>query len=199
MKKYLSFLILTFLISIPLGFAAEAGEKGSQKEVRAVYTDKGAPENAYHLSQFIGDVEDLEFDEGCAENARVGETCVRFNYKAAGNHGWVGAYWVNPPANWGDERGGYDLREAKKLTFWARGEKGGEHIAVFRFGGFKGLFSDTDIHGIGPVVLTPEWRQYVIDLDCRNMRYISAGFGFCVSKNYNRQGCVFYVDDIKYE
>ncbi|MBU4305305.1 MAG: hypothetical protein KJ893_06775 [Candidatus Omnitrophica bacterium] len=195
--------LAVFFIFVNLSFAQKDDEK--QKEVLeqnqqlVVYEDKDSAENHFYPSEWIADSQDLELDDACKDNPHSGDTCIRVKYKAKGSFGWAGIYWVNPKGNWGNLKGGYDLRFAKKLTFWASGEKGGEHIAVFRFGGIKGIFSDSDIHGLGPVVLTKEWKQYEIDVSSRNMRYISTGFGFALTKAHNKQGCVFYLDDIKYE
>jgi len=176
-------------------------DKTKEKELKQliVYFDKDHQQNHYYPSEWIGDKQDLVLDEADKNNPYSGDTCIRIEYKAESDFGWAGIYWVNPEGNWGNERGGYDLRFAKKLTFWAKGQKGGEHIAVFKFGGLKGLYPDSDNHGMGPVVLTPQWKQYTIDVSKRNMRYIMAGFSFYLAKAYNRQGCIFYIDDIKYE
>ena len=47
--------------------------------------------------------------------------------------GWGGVVWQNPANNWGDKPGGWNLTGAKKLSFWARGDKGGEKV-TFLFG-----------------------------------------------------------------
>ncbi|MFH2136920.1 MAG: hypothetical protein ABII88_00240 [Candidatus Omnitrophota bacterium] len=181
-------------------FAQEASEvKPEEAKHIFVYADKDSPENSFSPSEWIGDKEALSFNDGWEKDPQQGKTCIRIDYKAMGSFGWAGIYWVNPQGNWGNERGGYDLRFAKKLTFWVRGEKGGEHIAVFKFGGLKGVFPDSDNHGIGPIILTPQWQEISVDVSPRDMKYIGAGFSFAISKAYNRQGCVFYIDNIKYE
>ncbi|MFH1460681.1 MAG: hypothetical protein ABIG64_09985 [Candidatus Omnitrophota bacterium] len=177
----------------------EKKSPAEEKQTLVVYNDQAAIENHYYPSERIGDGEALEFEDGFKENPQSGKTCIRIKYNATGSYGWAGIYWVNPKGNWGDLKGGFDLRFAKKLTFWAKGEKGGEHIAVFRFGGLKGVFPDSDNHGIGPIVLTPQWQEYIVDVSQRNMRYISAGFSFAMTKAHNRKGCTFYLDNIKYE
>ncbi|MBU1087616.1 MAG: hypothetical protein KKD05_08915 [Candidatus Omnitrophica bacterium] len=178
--------------------AKKAGQAIELKQ-QIVYSDKDAAENSFFPSQTIGDGPAIEFDQGWQENPQSGSTCVKIKYNATGDFGWAGLYWVNPVGNWGQKKGGYDLRFAKKLTFWAKGEKGGEHIAVFRLGGLKGTYPDSDNHGIGPVVLTPEWKQYAVDVSQRNLKYIFAGFSFALTKAHNRKGCIFYLDNIKYE
>lgn len=195
---FISYIIVLFL---SCAYCLAENEKKIPEESKQliVYCDKDYPENHYYPTEWIGDVQDLDLDEGWETDSHSGSTCIKIRYKASGDFGWAGILWVNPKGNWGNEKGGFDLRFAKQLSFWAKGEKGGEYIAVFRFGGIKGVYSDSDIHGLGPLTLTNEWKQYIIDVSKRNMRYISTGFGFAITKAHNRQGCIFYIDDIKYE
>ena len=66
-----------------------------------------------------------------ATNPHSGKTCLKVDYTASDN--WGGVVWQNPANNWGDKAGGWNLTGAKKLTFWARGDKGGE-VVTFLFG-----------------------------------------------------------------
>jgi outer membrane protein OmpA-like peptidoglycan-associated protein len=127
--------------------------------------------------------------------------CLRVNYRASGPKGWAGIYWQDPANNWGDVpgRAGYDLRGATRLTFWARGENGGERIHEFRVGGIVGQFPDSDVATLSNVRLTREWKQYSINLAKKDLRHIIAGFGLFVNKAENSNGMVFYIDDILYE
>jgi hypothetical protein len=95
---------------------------------------------------------------------------------------------------------GYDLSKAVKLTFWARGAKGGEVINEFKVGGLMGEFSDSDTASIGPVVLNKEWTQYSIDLKGKDMSYCIGGFCWATNIDANPpEGITFYLDEIKYE
>ena len=204
MKKTIFLVLFLSLWSMVYGLwsvAAQEAEtpKEEQQQQLVVYADNNDPANSFHPSEFIGDKVALEFNDAWEPNAQSGKTCIQVTYKATGNFGWAGLYWVNPSGNWGDKQGGYDLRFAKKLSFWVRGEKGGEHIAVFKFGGLKGVFPDSDNHGIGPIILTKEWQQLSVDVSQRNMKYISAGFSFALTKAHNSKGCIFYIDNITYE
>jgi len=173
--------------------------EADQVQELAVYIDKDHSENHYFPTERIGDAQSLTLDDGWTENPQEGKTCIQIKYDATGDFGFAGIYWVNPKGNWGNQKGGYDLTFADKLTFWVRGEKGGEYIAVFKFGGLKGTYPDSDNHGIGPITLTDQWQELSVDVSTRNMRYISAGFSFAITKAHNRKGCVFYIDNIKYE
>ena len=166
-----------------------------------VYTDKISLKNHYILSGWMGDYGDLTIDQTSTDKPFSGDTCIKLVYSGKVTNGarWAGMYWQNPPNNWGNVDGGYDLSKATKVTFWARGEKGGERIEEFRIGGLMGQFPDSDSASMGPVILTKDWKQYVIDLKGKDLNYISGGFAWSTNVDVNPQGAVFYLDDIKYE
>jgi len=66
-------------------------------------------------------------------------------------------------------------------------------------GGITGEFSDSASAGIGPAMLTQEWKQYEIDLTGLDMSHIIGGFCLSTTADDNIDGLVFYLDDIKYE
>ena len=166
-----------------------------------VYTDGSAPDNHYVPSGWMGDYGDLKVDDKFMTNPHSGTTCVKivYNGKAAQGARWAGVFWQNPPNNWGTRPGGYDLTGAKKVSFWAKGEKGGERIEEFKIGGVTGEYADSDVAGIGPVILTTEWQEFTIDLEGKDLSSISGGFCWSTNLDVNPQGCTFYLDDIKYE
>jgi len=166
-----------------------------------VYLDKGSGQNHFIPSGWMGDSLDVQLSDKSLENPHSGRTCIKIVYtpQASGGSRWVGIYWQSTANNWGNQKGGYDLTGAKKLTFWARGNKGGERIEEFKLGGISGDFPDTDIAGIGPVILTPEWKEYTIDLGGKDLSYINGGFCWSTNLDVNPQGCTFYLDDIVYE
>ncbi len=53
---------------------------------------------------------------------------------------------------------------ATRLTFWGRGENGGERVHEFRIGGIIGQYPDSDVATLSNIRLTKEWKQYTIDL-----------------------------------
>ncbi|MFA5088058.1 MAG: hypothetical protein WC552_03385 [Candidatus Omnitrophota bacterium] len=187
-------------------FGEASAEKGEISEepfkMFYVYTDKGSRGNHFNPSGFMPDGQCVKFDDKWRENCQAGKTCIRIIYDiecSEENQSWSGIYWLNPPNNWGTRKGGYNLVGAKKLTFWAKGEKGGEHIGEFKVGGIAGDFPDSDMAIIGPVILTNEWREYSIDLRGKDLSYISGGFSWATSVEANSEGCTFYLDEIKYE
>lgn len=207
------FLVLALLVSCGLALQTQMvlaerqsievveAEKTPSGEVFNVYTEKWSKKDHYYASGWMGDYGDIEINEGNIINPFNGRTCLKITYNAkrSQNAGWIGVYWQNPPNNWGDEIGGYDLTGYKKLTFWARGEKGGEAIAEFKIGGIGGTYPDSDSAAMGPVTLTKDWKEYTIDLKGIDLSCISGGFGFSARYNDNPNGFTFYMDDIRYE
>lgn len=166
-----------------------------------VYSDRSSRDNHYIPSGWMGDYGDIKLDTGWKENPHGGTTCIKITYTGEQKQGagWCGIYWQNPANNWGMKSGGFDLTGAKKLVFWARGGKGGEVLAEVKTGGITGEYADTDTASIGPLTLTPEWKEYVIDLTGKDLTYISGGFCWAASAADNPDGFTIYFDDIYYE
>ena len=168
-----------------------------------VYKDLNSP-NRFVPSGYMPTGECLKMDTAWTDNCEEGKTCINVSYDvncSAKSRRWAGVYWLNPADNWGDRKGGYHLTGAKKLVFWARGEKGGEQIAEFKIGGIGGGrdYPDSDTASIGPVILSNQWKQYTIDLRDKDLSYISGGFAWIANVDANVDTCIFYLDDIHYE
>jgi len=161
-----------------------------------VYDEKGSTNNHYVASGWMGTVKGLKMDDGCTTNAHSGKYCVRFEYGEPDD--WAGIVWQDPADDWGDLPGGWNLTGAKKLSFWARGEKGGE-TATFKYGilGQDKNYADSSSGEINDVKLTVEWKKYTIELDGKDLSRIKTSF-VCTVRG---QGApvVFFLDDIRYE
>lgn len=167
-----------------------------------VFSDKGSSANHYIPSGFMPDGKCLVLSEAWSENCHSGKSCVRVEYDVACSREgpkWAGIYWLNPANNWGQRKGGFNLTGARQLTFWARGEKGSEQIQEFTVGGIMGNYPDTDIATMGPVILSSEWRRYSVDLRGKDLSYISGGLAWSTTAESNPEGCIFYLDDIRFE
>lgn len=201
--------------SAPAAPAAEPAATPSEKPSRTkkvtefpfyVYKDGVNPEgtknvNHYYPSGWMGDYGDIKIDVKWKDNPHSGTSCIKTTYSAKGAQGagWAGVYWQQPANNWGTSNAGYNITGAKKVTFWARGEKGTEVINEFKIGGIQGEYADTDVAGIGPVKLTTTWKQYTIDLTDKDLSRIAGGFCWATSGDENPDGFVMYFDDIVYE
>ena len=120
----------------------------------SVYTDASDPENHYIPSDFMGDFKDITLNENWTANPHSGRACIRNVYSgiATPGYGWAGVYWQNPENNGGTVPGytGYDLSHFSHLSFWVRGELGGEQIQ-FLVGGITGPYPNS----LQPAVMTP--------------------------------------------
>ena len=195
MKMGKKILFCTVLLALSLYGMGHAFEEFD------VYADRWAPSNHYIPSGWMGDYGDIKFNDGFTTGPQSGKSCIKvtYNAKLSQGAGWAGIYWQNPANNWGTRDGGFDLTGAKNLSFWAKGEKGGEVIAEFKMGGITGEYGDSDSDGIGPITLTKDWKKYVIDLKGLDLSYISGGFCWVASKMDNPDGMTFYLDEIVYE
>ena len=202
MKKVLvAMSVLSLLVMAGARFCAAAEEKAAGPKEFVIYLDKNAKDNHYIPSGWMGDYGDIKMNDQAADNPHSGTTCIQFIYSAkkSQSQGWAGVYWQNPANNWGNKKGGFDLTGMTKLTFWARGAKGGERIEEFKVGGIMGEFSDSDSATIGPVILNKEWTQYTIDLKGKDMSYVIGGFCWSANVDNNPEGATFYLDEIKFE
>ncbi|MDD5066264.1 MAG: hypothetical protein PHF84_04395 [bacterium] len=197
-------LILCFSFSLYSQDDASQGEasiKGKKidKFPFNVYTEKSDRKNHFFASGWMGDFGDLKINDKCTTKPQSGKTCFQVRYSAARkqNVGWSGIYWQNPANNWGTVKGGFDITGAKKLYFYARGEKGGE-VVEFKIGGITGDYSDTTINSSGNIELEKTWKLYEIDLSDADLSYIAGGFCFVVLAEANPDGCTFYLDNIQY-
>lgn len=169
-----------------------------------VYADSSSLDNHFIPSGWMPATaaRDLRINVNCKQNPFSGDSSIRIEYKNESGTRWAGIYWQNPANNWGTvPNAGFDLRGATKLTFWARGENGGEVINEFKVGGISsGEYIDSDSASIGPIKLTQEWQKYEIDLRGRDLSYIIGGFCWATNIDVNDpEGIIFYLDEIRYE
>jgi hypothetical protein len=212
-----------------------------------VYTDAGAAGNHFvYLARMsshdsAGNHEDAEqfvppMDLEYAVNPHAGATCIKATFTPAqdlsGHWNWGAWYFMNgaqrsevavPEENWGSfPNAGIDLTGATELSFWARGEKGGERVEFFALGvgwnadmkrqaGIDNVLIDPATRApfahpdsspkvsSGYLMLLPQWREYTLHLRGANMHYVLGGFGWAASAAANeRHRITFYVDDIRY-
>ena len=112
-------------------------------------------------------------------------------------------YWRNGPANWGeDSNAGFDLTKAKRLSFWAKGAKGGEILSEVGVGGI-GLqggkpYPDSGHAQVKNLVMTTTWQHYTIDLKGVDLGFVIGGF-YLEFSAANPTSSVVLLDDIVFE
>ncbi|MBN1294955.1 MAG: hypothetical protein JXB48_24175 [Candidatus Latescibacteria bacterium] len=207
-----------------------------------VYTDFNSGGNHFVYKAKISSHNSLDtvppMDEGWPDSTRPGSTVIRANFLSRGDNwgGWLfmNGVWdpneIHEPAATctlklkaihGKDIANFDtcadagvnLNGATKLTFFARGEHGGERVEFFTFGakwetcGNKkkrlcpyGDSSEKISTGI--ITLSKEWKPYEIPITDKRQRpiYVVNGFGWAANAilNNNKDSIFFYLDDIKY-
>ena len=168
-----------------------------------VYADKGAPHNHFVPEGWMGCGQGIEFDQNDKGSPFSGTSSIRITYapKLECTQKWAGIYWWHPPdSDWCEKPGGFDLRGWTKLTFWAKGEKGGE-VAEFKVGGLKNADRDDcdslqPARTTHPLELSGQWTQYTISLYGRDLSHIAGGFVWVTDA---KQETTIYLDEIRFE
>ena len=152
-------------------------------------------------SGWLGDYRDIVLDLNHKDNPFSGKTCIKIIYKAKGSRKayWAGIMWQYPANNDSVMDAGLNLNGAKKLVFWARGERGGEYLDAVKCGGAIGSYPDSDSAFIRNILLSKDWQKFEIDLTGHDFRYVSGFFSWVASKQKNPQGMTFYLDEIRIE
>jgi len=161
-----------------------------------IYENDASANNHYIPSGWMGKTDAMKMELGCKDNPRSAPTCMKFSYSAPGD--WGGIVWQDPHDDWGDRDGGWNLAGAKKISFWARGEQGGE-VVSFKFGllGREKAYFDSGSGAAEEITLTKEWKEYAIDLANINLARIKTGFAWSLAGQ--GRPLTFYLDDIRYE
>lgn len=192
-------LSLVFMFVLLMGVTAHAFDKVY------VYKDKGWL-NAYAASGYMPDGKCVSLNDAWVQNCgKDNESCIQNQFDrdcstVESGTGWAGIFWLNPANNWGDSKGGLNLKGAKQLVFWARGEKGGE-VVTFKMGGvgMGHQYPDSDGASSDPITLTKDWKQYTIDLSGKDLSQIAGGFAWVATAKENQSNITFYLANIYYE
>ena len=145
-------------------------------------------------SGWMGNARAISLEDDCTDNPHSGQTCMRVRFNQEND--WGSVVWQHPANDWGDQPGGYDLTNAEKLVFWARGKSGGERVK-FGYGllGIEKKYHDSS-KAEQEVTLTQEWKEYTIDLSEKELTRIKSGFVWNLAGQ--GQAVEFYLDDIEY-
>ena len=146
-------------------------------------------------SGWMGSTESLTLDGGFTDNPHQGTASIRMRFE--GKYGWVGVAWQNPPNNWGDIEGGFDLTGATELELWARGEYGGEKISIgVGLLGTDTVNPDSARTKVDNIVLTREWQRYGVALKKVDLSSIKTGF--VVTLTGRATPVTVYLDSIRF-
>ena len=141
----------------------------------------------------------IQFFGADRSNPHTRPESIKITYKF-GPARWGGIYWQNAPDNWGDVPGNnYSGKGFSKVSFWARGEHGGE-VVEFKAGGIERKnkqYRDSFSATTGRLTLTRDWKPYTIDLAGANLSSVIGGFCWVASADYNQSKQItFFLDDL---
>ncbi|MFC1807579.1 hypothetical protein ACFL0T_04350 [Candidatus Omnitrophota bacterium] len=178
-------IILSTLLLVSSSYASEKSDNVDRASVPDLFSPSG----------WEGDLQSVKIEYECPLKPHSGQYCQKWTYSGelSDGAGWAGVCWQYPANSWTREKG-RDMSAFTILSFWARGEKGGEVIS-FRTGGGADEFSKIQ----GPIKLNTDWQKFSFDLAKDNLSNVQNGFCWSVQRMDNPDGCVFYIDDMKFE
>jgi hypothetical protein len=172
------------------GRAPQAGGAGS--ELQAPVTLPGD----FQLTLW-GDADRIQVDDKCTALSRPNDPdgqCISIA-ATPGANAWGAVYWQTRRET--GVRQPVTLRQATKVTFWARGEQGGEKVR-FHLGGVAAseLLQPAEL-----TELSTTWTRFELELKDRKLEQITGLFGvrWSHTSGQNPDGLKFYLDDIRYE
>src|ERR1051325_2906218 len=187
-----------------------------------LYEDVSSDGNRFHTyAKIPSAAAAVSLNGSWTATKHTGATAIRCQFDDVAGPNFGGYYFLNgvltgndtaPQANFGDvANAGVDLTGVTRLTFWARGEVGGEQIEFFIAGVGRDAatgvpfapFPDSAPRHPAQntrTVLTNTWQQYSIEgLGALDLSYVLGGFAWVADDTHNAGGAVFYLDDLEYE
>ncbi len=148
--------------NIPVRIKGSGTENKAASKLPFVLFDEPGGSTTYAASGWMGNTAAIKMNLDCQTEPISGQQCIEVKYNA--DDEWGGVVWQSPQGDWGDKDGGLDLTGSKKLTFFARGNAGGEEVK-FGFGllGTDKKYHDT-VKDEMTVKLAPRWKQYSFDV-----------------------------------
>jgi hypothetical protein len=207
-----------FIFSILIVFVANivSAQEGNRKYIYKDYDSKGTVFSHPSVDKKIN-----VMPSRAAEKSRIqfkafikpgfdgSGTCIRLEFNELGEPPrWAGVVFPVEADYWGEEAEAstssvLDLSKAKKLVFYARGEKGEERIQV------KAAITGDKPYGDSALVpvmtdwitLGKDWKQYDVQIeDAAQLKRVITPFAIITNISYNPEGTItIYLDEIYYE
>ncbi|MBN3040775.1 MAG: hypothetical protein JW867_06570 [Candidatus Omnitrophica bacterium] len=208
MRKILFLNTLICSLAVCLGAVVVLAPNCQAAEDFYIYADKNSPGNHFIPSGWMGDVNDMKFNDQETKEKAGGTTSIKITYtaKKSQNQGWAGIYWQSSQNNWGSKDSGFDLSDFNKLVFMAKGEKDGEVLTTVKVGGIttNGTtgepveFPDTLNVEIGPIRLTSDWKEYSINLVDKDLTNVNGGLAIIFNADHTGVEQTVYLDEIRF-
>ena len=159
------------------------------------YVYKDGDYMPYIPSGLMGNHKSIIVETKNKEDVQSGQSSIKISYNQ--EYDWYGVGFVDPPNDWGEMLGGFDLTGAKKFSFWAKSSKKNV-IATVGFGliGKDKPYPDTAKKSI-EIKLTTKWKKYSFSLKKLDLSCIRSGL-VLFSSSYGTPQDI-YLDDVVFE
>jgi rRNA maturation protein Rpf1 len=159
------------------------------------YVYKDGEKNPFSPTAYMGNYKDIEVDLQHTEGVHFGKASLRIRYKEVYN--WYGLGFVDPPNNWGDKLGGFDISGATTFSFWAKASKKKVKVTIgFGLIGKDKPFPDSSKKAI-EIKLSTKWKKYTIKTEKLDLSYIRSGLVLFSSADGTAQD--IFLDDVVFE
>jgi hypothetical protein len=181
--------------NMPIRVSGQDVQFDQPTEIPFVVYDGTDQSSFFAPTGWMGDTDAIQVDMESTENPQSGTRCIKCQYRS--ESGWGGVVWQHPHDDWGERPGGKNFSGATRLTFWARGSKGGEKVkfGIGLLGRDKAFWDTTKKEQ--EFVLSDSWQQFTIDLNDANLQRIKTPFFWVLEGN--GEPLVFYLDSIVIE
>jgi len=187
------------LVSFAALFVACSEEAGSEESSDDESAMLNAPFSVVeHFEPTLwGEAENVVLEANYSEELRPGDPdgkCLRLAYEP-GPTRWAAVYW-QPPREAGI-RTGKAVSGASRVTFWAKGGKGGEVIDLKGAGTPAVLL----LKNSKLMTLSGGWQHFEIELGDADLSDVNGAFGvkWRSFESENPDGLTVFLDEIRYE
>ena len=159
------------------------------------YVYKDGDHTPYIPSGLMGNYKSIFVDLNNTESVQSGKSSIKISYNQ--EHDWYGVGFVDPPNDWGEMLGGFNISEAEKFSFWAKASKKNV-LATIGFGliGRDKPYPDTAKKSV-EVKLTTKWKKFSINLKKLDLSCIRSGL-VLFSSSYGTPQDI-YLDNVVFE
>jgi len=176
---------------------------GGGDSAYSVYSDWLSDDSKFVPDGWMGDTDKVDLFECDRATPHDGGMAIRARFSPDGEKGWAGVVWHDPASAWGTRKGGADLGRFDRLSFWVKGDRGGE-VVEFHVGGIgkpDDPYRDTirPARSSGSLVLSSDWQPVSIPLGGADRGRVVGGFSWLARRCQNAQPITFFVDDIRFE
>lgn len=149
----------------------------------------------YIPTAYMGNTKMMGIDDKNIRNKKNGDYSLQISY--GDSDGWFGVGFVDPPDDWGDKLGGYNLTGATTFSFWAKASSNNVEATIgFGLIGNEKTYYDTEKKSL-KLKLTTEWKKYSIDVSQSDMSCIRSGLTVYSGGSGSPQ--FIWLDDVLFE